>query len=70
MLLTCSSSVQNDLNYYKRFWKGYSGTIETIGDKINDTYLKSQNQESGTKSYGAMVDLLIAENRKKSLIVK
>lgn len=70
LLLTCSSSVLNDLNYYKSFWKGYSGTIETIGDTINDTYLKSQNQESGTKSYGAMVDLLIAENRKKSLIIK
>jgi len=65
LFLTCSSSVLNDLNYNERFWKGYSSTIETIGDTINDTYLKSQNQESGTKSYGAMVDLLLAEHRKK-----
>jgi len=65
LILTCSTSVLNDLNYNQRFWKGYSGPIESLGDKINDTYLKAQNQESGTQSYGAMVDLLLAEHRKK-----
>ena len=64
LILTCSTSVLNDLNYNQRFWKGYSGPIESLGDKINDTYLKAQNQESGTQSYGAMVDLLLAEHRK------
>jgi len=65
LISTCSSGVLNDLNYNQRFWKGYSGPIEVMGEKINDTYLKSQNQESGTKSYGAMVDLLLAQYRKK-----
>ena len=65
LILSCSIGVLNDLNYNKRFWKGYSGTVEAIGDTMNDTYLKAQNQESGTKSYGAMVDLLLAERRKK-----
>ncbi|MGH4140241.1 DUF3810 domain-containing protein [Clostridium sp.] len=65
LILTCSTSVLNDLNYNQHFWKGYSGPIESMGDKINDTYLKAQNQGSGTKSYGAMVDLLLAEYRKK-----
>lgn len=65
LILSCSSGVLNDLGYNKRFWKGYSGTVEAIGDTMNDTYLKAQNQESGTKSYGAMVDLLLAERRKK-----
>ncbi|MGH4120835.1 DUF3810 domain-containing protein [Clostridium sp.] len=65
LILSCSRGVLNDLNYNKRFWKGYSGTVEAIGDTMNDTYLKAQNQESGTKSYGAMVDLLLAERRKK-----
>jgi len=65
LILTCSSSVRNDLNYNKRFWQSYSSTIKTIGNTINDTYLKSENQESGTKSYGEMVDLLLAEQRKK-----
>ena len=61
--LTCSKGVLNDLKYNQEFWKKYSGTIEEIGNKVNDSYLKSQNQQSGTKSYGAMVDLLLAEYR-------
>jgi hypothetical protein len=65
MILLCSPSVINDLNYNQAFWQKYSGPVDKIEDKINDTYLKSQNQKSGTKSYGAMVDLLLANYRKK-----
>ena len=65
LILTCSISVLNDLKFNQEFWTRYSGPIEKINDKINDTYLKSQNQQSGTKSYGAMVDLLLAQYRKK-----
>jgi len=65
LLFSCTSGVLNDLNYKKRIWKGYSGAIESIGNAVNDSYLKSQNQNSGTKSYGEMVDLLLAEQRKK-----
>lgn len=66
LILSCSTGVLNDLRYNQTFWEGYSGTIEKIGNKVNDTYLKSQNQQSGTKSYGAMVDLLLAEYRSQS----
>ena len=62
---TCSNGVINDLRYNQEFWKKYSGPIEKVQDKINDTYLKSQSQKSGTKSYGAMVDLLLAQHRQK-----
>ncbi|MGH4050902.1 MAG: DUF3810 domain-containing protein [Clostridium sp.] len=65
LILTCSTGVINDLNYNQEFWQKYSGPVDKIGDKVNDTYLKSQNQKSGTKSYGAMVDLLLANYRKK-----
>ncbi|HEY8804988.1 MAG TPA: DUF3810 domain-containing protein, partial [Clostridium sp.] len=65
LILTCSKGVLTDLKYNQKFWKGYSGPIEKMGDKINDTYLKSQNQQSGTKSYGEMVDLLLADYRNK-----
>jgi hypothetical protein len=27
---------------------------------VNDTYLKSQNQKAGSKSYGLVVDLAVA----------
>lgn len=65
LILLCSKGVMNDLYYNQEIWSGFSGPIEKLGTKINDTYLKSQNQQSGTKSYGAMVDLLLAEYRKK-----
>jgi hypothetical protein len=65
LIITCSKGVLNDLNYNYEFWESYSGPVEKINDKLNDTYLKSQNQKSGTKSYGAMVDLLLADYRKK-----
>ena len=32
---------------------------------MNDMYLKANAQETGTKSYGRMVDLLLAWNRSK-----
>ena len=65
LILTCSTGVLNDFRYNQKFWDLYSGPIDKISDKVNDTYLKSQNQQSGTKSYGAMVDLLLAAYRKK-----
>ncbi len=65
LISTCSNAVLNDLKYNHDFWMHYSGPVEKINNKINDTYLKSQNQQSGTKSYGAMVDLLLAQYRKK-----
>ena len=63
LISSCSRGVLNDLRYNQAFWKSYSGPIEKVEDKINDTYLKAQNQHSGTKSYGAMVDLLLAAYR-------
>jgi hypothetical protein len=65
LILTFNKGLLNDLRYNQEFWQSYSGPIEKIEDKINDTYLKSQNQQAGTKSYGAMVDLLLAEHTKK-----
>jgi len=34
-------------------------------EKVNDTYLKANNQTDGTQSYGRVVDLLLAEYRQK-----
>jgi len=65
LILICSDGVLNDLKYNQSFWERYSGPMEKISDKLNDTYLKSQNQQSGSKSYGEMVDLLLASYRKK-----
>lgn len=48
--------------YY--YWKQFEDTvISTISNSMNDTYLKANKQEDGVKSYGRMVDLLLAYHR-------
>lgn len=68
LLATYCKGVARDIRYNNEFWSKYSGPVERISNKINDTYLKTQNQKTGVKSYGAMVDLLIAEYRKANSI--
>lgn len=46
------------------YWKTYHNeVISTVSSKLNDTYLKANNQESGEQSYGEVVDLMLAEYR-------
>lgn len=52
--------VENDLIYQSNYWKQYEDTkAANISDKAYDTFLKGYGQILGTKSYGAVVDLLI-----------
>ena len=66
-----SEQVSRDLvannEYWKQFEKAVVGetTVAEIADKVNDTYLKMNDQSDGTKSYGRMVDLLLAEYKKQ-----
>lgn len=60
-----SEWVRHDLKSINEFWTAYEGPVERATDRINDTYLKANNQEDGVKSYGRMVDLLIAEHRER-----
>ncbi|MBR2407493.1 MAG: DUF3810 domain-containing protein [Lachnospiraceae bacterium] len=47
------------------YWEQYKDTvISETADKVNDVYLKANEQEDGVKSYGRVVDLLLAEYRK------
>lgn len=61
-----SDGVDKDLTANSVYWNRYKDTvISTISDKINDTYLKANNQSDGVQSYGRMVDLLLALRRKR-----
>jgi hypothetical protein len=55
-----SSQVKTQLQYDYQYWDKYRGTIADIQDKVNDTYLKANSQTDGVKSYGRMIDLLLA----------
>lgn len=59
-----SSGVLKDIRANSEYWTKYEDTvISTVSNKINDTYLKANNQSDGVKSYGRMVDLLLAHYR-------
>jgi hypothetical protein len=57
--------VKDDLIYSAVYWKQFDGTISDISNKLNDSYLKINDQDDGVKSYDRMVDLLIADYKMK-----
>lgn len=61
-----SDDVKQDLLNLNLFWAKYDGPIERTSDKINNAYLKANLQKDGIHSYGRMVDLLIAGQKKDS----
>ena len=62
-----SDGVNLDLKENSEYWEQFKDTpLSTAGEKMNNTYLKMNNVEDGTKSYGRMVDLLLAEWRKNN----
>lgn len=61
-----SKEIRKDLAALNEFWEKYEGPVERTSNRINNTYLKANNQKDGVKSYGRMVDLLIAEHRQKN----
>ena len=49
-----------DLQAASRYWAQYEGRVSEASGKAYDAMLKSYGDELGTKSYGAVVDLLVA----------
>lgn len=62
---TLSIGVKRDLVANSKYWDKFEtptgNKISNISNKVNNTYLNLNGQEEGTKSYGMVVDLLIAE---------
>ncbi len=58
-----SEGLNRDLKDLNNYWRQFEGPVSDVSDKINDTYLKANNQRDGVQSYGRMVDLLLAEYR-------
>ncbi len=58
---TVSQGVIRDDTAESEYWKQYRNTVisDTAGE-IYETYLESNNQSDGLKSYGKMLDLVIA----------
>lgn len=45
------------------FWDRYEGKVAEVANQMNDTYLKINSQPDGVKSYGRLVDLMLAYYR-------
>jgi hypothetical protein len=58
---TRSAAAQRDLRALAEWSRRYRSRLTDVSHRVNDTYLRSQGQELGVRSYGAMVDLLLAE---------
>ena len=57
---TMSDKVYKDLVNINEFWDSYKGGVKETAEQINNAYLQSNGVESGTESYGEMVNLLLA----------
>lgn len=61
---TYSNGVEKDIRANSQYWAKYDNTVvSTVSNKMNDGYLKINAQEDGVKSYGRMLDLLLAKFR-------
>lgn len=52
-----------DLRENNEFWARYDGKAAEVSNQLNDTYLKINSQTDGVKSYGRVVDLMLAYSR-------
>lgn len=57
---TYGDAIWRDLADYDAYWNAFDGEVMESADKRNDAYLKHNSQESGIKSYGEAVDLMLA----------
>jgi hypothetical protein len=58
-----SPAVRRDLEALRAWAARHEGPVARAAEKVNDAYLKSQGAADGVRSYGRMVDLLLAERR-------
>ena len=60
-----SDEVLADLQANNSYWRAFEGKAEETFTQMNDAYLRGHNLEDGVKSYGRMVDLLLALEREQ-----
>ena len=65
---TYSDGLNRDLKDYSTFYDAYEGKVNEQATKVNDTYLKSNGQSQGVRSYDDMVELLLEQFMQKGKI--
>lgn len=67
MMLRIPIGVKKNIIENQEFWGDYENPLEPFFKKFYDLFLKSNNQKKGIKSYGYMVNLLLAYELKNGL---
>ena len=55
----CSEAVRRDLKQRNAYWDQFEGEVMDSSQQVNDTFIKANGVESGSFSYGEMVELLL-----------
>lgn len=63
---TLSEAVKADRRARSEYLKRFEGPVAEASNAANNAYLKANQQQDGTRSYGRMVDLLLAEARQET----
>ena len=63
---TLSETVKADRRARSEYLKRFEGPVAEASNAANNAYLKANQQQDGTRSYGRMVDLLLAEARQEA----
>ena len=58
---TLDEGVKQDLGRRRQYWDQFKGPVREVSSQVNDTFLKVNRVPDGTKSYGRMMDLVMAE---------
>lgn len=58
--------VRRDWAALEAWARRHAGPAQTLSRAVNDAYLRSQGQADGVRSYGRVVDLLLAERRARA----
>jgi len=58
-----SRAVQRDFDAWAAWRVRYASPARAVGERVNDVYLLANAQAGGVRSYGRVVDLLLAERR-------
>ncbi|MGO4971337.1 DUF3810 domain-containing protein [[Clostridium] aminophilum] len=58
-------SMKKELAENNAYWDRFRGKAAEVHEKVNDAYLRAGGQEEGVKSYGRIVDLMLAHARRQ-----
>jgi len=62
--------LQRDFAAAREYWQAFEGPVADMSTRMNDAYLRMNQQEDGVQSYGRMIDLLLAYYRNDNRIVR